>query len=642
MNNRIASLVALGVAIFASGASARQDAAIEVSHTRPSARESDTGVSAVELNMYNDHLTILASPYMEGRVPGSAGMERAMDYVEYYFRQYGLEPAFPTTTTGADGSEVITPRSSFRQPFPLGGSEKATVQKLSFDIAGHTITLKPGTDFSVTGLGASGEVTGPLVFVGYSVKDGPDGYQSFENDDLAGKIALMFRFEPVNEEGNSRWAEGRGWSLKANFASKMQAIKDCNPAGVIIINTPGTSDPRADQLTDVESSGGRVLDVPVLMMTADAGERLVAAADPQKRSLLDLRKLADQGRIIADLTGTGSMTGKIEREETLAENVGAVIPGRGALADEFIVIGAHLDHLGMGYFGSRSGPGELHPGADDNASGSAGILLLSEKLKRDYDALPPEADARSLLFIAFSGEESGLHGSRYYANNPIVPIDDHAMMINFDMIGRIKDNRLSVSGYSSGEGMKEWLQPFFADTPLTVVQSDQVNGASDHSSFLAKQIPVLFGIIADFHADYHTPQDVSEKINREGAVMTMDLFEKITLAAAQRPERFSFTSPQREPRQQTSRSQIKVRFGIMPGYAEDVEGVLIEDVTAGGSAAEGGVQAGDRLIRWDGQKIADIQAWMEMLKKHNPGDKVKVGVLRDGEEVTLDVTLQGT
>lgn len=641
MKNQTVPVVALGLTLLVPAALAPQ-IAIAGFNTAAPAETTRDAVSAAEMVIYNDHLTILASPYMEGRVPGSAGMERAMDYVEYYFRQYGLSPAFPSTDIGADGSEIITPRSSYRQPFPLGGSDKATVQKLAFHTGDKTVTLEPGKDFSVTGLGPSGQVSGPLVFVGYSIKDGPDGYQSFNDDDLSGKIALVLRFEPVNEEGNSRWASGRGWSPRASFAGKMQAIKERNPAGVIIINTPGTTDPRADQLTDVESSGGRVLDVPVLMMTAQAGERLVAACDPDKRSLLDLRKIADAGRIVADLSGSATLEAKIEREQTLAENVGAIIPGRGTLADEFIVIGAHLDHLGMGYFGSRSGPGELHPGADDNASGSAGILLLSDKLKRAYDALPIDADARSILFIAFSGEESGLHGSRYYANNPIVPIDDHALMINFDMIGRIKDNRLSVSGYSSGEGMKEWLQPYFADTPLTVVQSDQLNGASDHSSFLAKQIPVLFGIIADFHADYHTPRDVAEKINREGAVMTIDLFEKISFAAAQRPERFSFSSPQREPRRQASRSEIKVRFGIMPGYSEGVEGVLIDDVTAGGSAAEGGVKPGDRLVRWDGQKIADIQAWMEMLKKHNPGDKIKIGVVRDGEEVTLDVTLQGS
>lgn len=598
-----------------------------------------------EVRVYNDHLTILASPYMEGRVPGSAGMERAMGYMEYYFREYGLEPAFPSTTTDADGSEVITPRSSYRQAFPLGSTQTVANERLTVKAGDHDLAFQSGKDFSVTGLGASGEVAGSLVFVGYSIDDGPNGYDSFNDEDLTGKIAVMLRFEPVDEEGNSRWSGNRGWTNQATFAAKMQAIKNHNPAGVIMINTPGTNDPRADQLVDLESAGGRVLDVPVFMMTINAGERLIAAADAEHRSLVDLRKLADAGPIVMDMDASADLGASIERQSNMAENVGAIIPGRGDLADEYVVIGAHLDHLGLGYFGSRA-PGEagtLHPGADDNASGSAGILIFADNLKRSYDALPSDANARSILFIAFSGEESGLNGSRYYANNPIVPIDDHALMINFDMIGRIKNGRLSVSGSSSGEGMKEWLQPFFEDTALTVVQSDQLNGASDHSSFVAKQVPVLFGIIADFHADYHTPRDVSEKINRVGAVQTIDLFHNIALAAAQRPERFSFARSQRAESQQSPRSGIKVRFGIMPGYSEDEEaiGVLIEDVTAGGSAAEGGIKPGDRLIRWDGQKIADIQEWMQMLGKHEPGDKVTVGVKRGDEEVTLEVTLQG-
>ncbi|GAB4383288.1 MAG: hypothetical protein Kow0022_02740 [Phycisphaerales bacterium] len=598
-----------------------------------------------DVRVYNDHLTILASPYMEGRVPGSAGMERAMDYVEYYFRKYGLEPAFPTSTIGPDGSEVITPRSSYRQPFPLGSTQTVTDEHLSVRVGSEELRFESGRDYAVTGLGASGQVEGPLVFVGYSIEDGPDGYDSFGDADLTGKVAVMLRFEPVDEQGNSKWSGNRGWTNKATFAAKMQAIKDHNPAAVILINTPGTNDPRADQLVTIESAGGRVLDVPVFMMTIDAGERLVAAADPAHRTLLDLRRLADAGPVILDMNATAHVGATIERKATMAENVGAIIPGRGNLADEYIVIGAHLDHLGLGYFGSRA-PGEagtLHPGADDNASGSAGILLFADKLKRSYDALPSDANARTILFMAFSGEESGLNGSRYYVNNPIVPIDDHVLMINFDMIGRIRNNRLSVSGASSGEGMKEWLQPFFENTPLTVVQSDQLNGASDHSSFVAKEVPVLFGIIADFHADYHTPRDVSEKINRVGAVQTIDLFHNIALAAAQRPERFRFARPQRAESQQGARSGIKVRFGIMPAYSQEegAIGVLIEDVTAGGSAAEAGIKPGDRLVRWNGQKIADIQDWMQMLAKHEPGDKVVVGVKRGDEEITLEVTLQG-
>lgn len=592
-----------------------------------------------EVRVYNDHLTILASPWMEGRVPGSRGMERAMEYVEDHFKQTGLVPAFPKTEEGRGGFETITANASYRQPFPLGGTSKVTQQEFSVGAA----TFVPGTDFSVLGLGANGSVDGDMVFVGYSINNGPEGYSSFnDDDDLTGKVALMFRFEPVNDEGVSRWGNGT-WSARAAFNGKLNAIKGRNPAAIVIINTPGTNDPRADQLMDANSAGGKVVDVPVVMMSTAAAEALVKKADPEGRSLTDLRKLADEGRSVVALNGSAHIATRIETEALIAENLGGVLPGKGDLADEYIVIGAHLDHLGMGYFGSRSGPGELHPGADDNASGSAGILIFAEKMKAVYEALPEDADARSILFMCFSAEESGLNGSSYYTNHPIVPLDDHTLMINFDMIGRIENKRLSVSGYTTGEGLGDWLEPYFADTPLTVVASDRISGASDHSPFMARQIPILFGICADFHADYHTPRDISSKINRVSAVETIDLFSNIATGLATRPERFAWAGGRNgsAATPAPTRAGTSVRVGIRPSYTDEATGILVEAVTPDSPASRAGLAEGDRLFRWDGQKIENMTAWMEMLAKNKPGDKLKIGVMRDGEEITLDIELEG-
>ncbi len=595
-----------------------------------------------EVRVYNDHLTILASPWMEGRVPGSRGMELAKEYVETHFRDYGLLPAFPLVEEAPDGSEKITPGASYRQPFPLGGTTKVTTRDFAAEIKGQKITFEPGTDFSVLGLGKSGVAEGDLVFVGYSIAEGPDDYSSFNaDDDLTGKIALMLRFEPVDDQGNSRWVD-EGWTPRASFNAKINAIRGLNPAAIVIINPPGTHDPRANQLMGVSGSGRKVIEVPVIMMSTDAADRLIKDADG--RSLTELRELADQGRAIVPLNADARIATKIETESLMAENVGAILPGKGNLADEYIVVGGHLDHLGMGYFGSRSGPGELHPGADDNASGSAGVLLFAEKMAAVYEALPEDANARSIIFMCFSGEESGLNGSRYYTNHPIVPLDDHALMINFDMIGRIKNSRLSVSGYKTAEGMQEWLQPYFQNTPLTVVQNDRLSGASDHSPFMAKKIPVLFGIIADFHADYHTPDDVSTKINRLGAVQTIDLFSNIATGIATRPERFTWAGQgeaERRPTQRGGEGGIKVRVGIMPGYNTEDAGVQIENVSPNSPASKAGILPGDRLVRWDGQKIEDIMAWMDMLAENKPGQELKIGVMRDGQEVTLDIKLEG-
>ena len=590
-----------------------------------------TSVDA-DVRTYNDHLTTLASPYMGGRVPGSPGMERAKDYVQFWFEEFGLEAPF------ADASGAMT----YRQEMELGGTTELKSAGARFSFGDDTMAMEQETQFIATSLGESGEATGEMVFVGYSVQEGPDGYTNYEGlDDLEGKIAVMLRFEPMDEEGRSRFQGGSGWTSNAGFRRKLRAAFDRGAAGAIIINPPGSADERAQRLSPV--GGGQIGAGPVVMLSQDAGDALMRRADPQGRSLMEMREWADVTPHWSPMRGEATIEAVFEREPLIAENVGGMIPGRGALAEEIIVVGAHLDHLGMGYFGSRSGPGELHPGADDNASGSAGILLLAEKVARSYAALEEDAEARSVLVIAFTGEESGLNGSRFYANNPIRAIEDHAVMINFDMIGRIQNDRVSISGLNTGEGMAEFVTPLFEPSGLEVVVPERMSGASDHTSFYNAGVPVIFAIIADFHDDYHTPADTSEKINRVGATKTVRLFHDIIMKITTHGERFAFARQEMggRPGGGGGRANINVRFGVQPGYVEGQSGVVLESVSPGTSAGEAGVEAGDVLVRWDGKKVEDIQSWMGMLAEHEPGDEVKVGVLRDGEELTLNVTLQG-
>ncbi|MEM9373294.1 MAG: M28 family peptidase, partial [Planctomycetota bacterium] len=387
--------------------------------------------------IYNEHLTTLASPYMMGRVPGSAGMERAREYCAFTLEQAGLEPAFPSD----DG----TPFASYYDPFELGGSWDVLDERL--ELAGMD-PLSPGDDFVYTGLGADGSVSAPMVFVGYAIDNGPDGFDSFAGrQDLDGKVAVLFRFEPVDENGEALWGDG-SWSGRAAFNNKLRGLRERGAAGAVIINPPGTFDNRANRLSRFGNGGGGA-DFPVFMMTPESGEKLASAADFDGMSLLELRRHADAGGAPIDTVTRIDATGTGDRSMIEAANVGGVIRGSGELADEWIVVGAHLDHLGMGYFGSRSGPGELHPGADDNASGSAGVLLLADLLS---DLADRPGDRRSLLLMLFDGEESGLHGSRHYVSDPVADAEQHALMLNWDMIGRIEDEKLVVAGLSTGVG----------------------------------------------------------------------------------------------------------------------------------------------------------------------------------------------
>ncbi len=585
---------------------------------------------------FNDHVTILSSPWMEGRLPGTRGMERAMDYMESQFKAVGLLPAFAPS----DGAA-----KNYRQPFSLGGKREVVDESLTVACAATATTLTPGTDFKLTALGGDGAAEGAVAFVGYGLEDGPEGYNSFAADhSLEGKVALVLRFEPMDGEGKSLWSGGSGWSGRAGFAGKISAVAKRKPAAIIVVNTPGADDPR---VTSLSTGGGRAMsDVPVYMMSTQAAEKLVTSCGGAQ-TLMDLRKLADaptsdsaRSFDLKNAAGdalTVKFAAKSESKPVLAENIVGVLPGRGALANEVIVIGGHLDHLGQGDFGSREGPGKLHPGADDNASGAAGVILLGDMLTKDYAQLPAETPLRTVLFIGFSAEESGLNGSRYYVDNPIYPIKDTVLMMNFDMIGRVMNGRLAVTA-STEKGMKEWYEPIYDRSPLTVVQSaGRGGGGSDHASFQAAGVPILFAICADFHEDYHTSRDVLGMIDRETSVQAVNLWHELALDMGQRTGRFEAASNSGPMRPEA----MKVRVGLRTRDTEDESGLEVVDVTKDGSADKAGIQKGDKLIKWNKHDLKTRQAFVDDLRTHEPGEKVQAVFTRAGVEQTVYVELQG-
>ncbi len=579
-----------------------------------------------DVEVYNDHIVTLASPWMEGRLPGTRGMELAREYMEYYFRQEDLEPAF---------------EGSFRQQFELAPRAELVSSELSI----NGTTMQVGAEYTPLSLGASGELTAPAIFVGYSLPSDPDSgeYQSYrDEDDLSGKIAVMFRLEPMSEEGTSLLSE-RGWSRRMRYADKVKAAAERGAVAVIMINSPGANHDGMDQLMMFSGRGGRI-EVPVMNVSIEGGEKLIAAMAPTTESLLELRQMCDDTSQVFDLDGEIALQVEIVQKKTFAENVGAVLPGRGELENELVVIGAHLDHLGMGYFGSRADENErglvLHPGADDNASGSAAVLMIAKRMVQDYAAMGDDANLRSVLFMGFDAEESGLNGARYYADNPIIPIDDHALMINFDMIGRITNKRLSLSGAGTGTGLAELLEPILAKTELDIVQPEGMSAGSDHLMFYAKGVPVLFSIIADFHDDYHTPRDTSAKINREDAVRTVNLFHEIGMSAVAHPEGFDFQSVNRRGRNRRRTNNIQFGITLANANGDPEPGLLVNTVTAGSPAELGGVKPEDRILTWNDDEIDSARAWRRTLAGQEAGDEVTFDVRRGSEVIKLKAVLK--
>lgn len=611
-----------------------------------------------DIEVYTQHAATLSDPFMEGRAPGTRGNRTAADYIEFHFRKLNLAPAFPTMEKDAEGNQIAKDeRSSFRQEFVApasmrpGDSYRLREQSLSVNVKGSAKDLQTGVDYNILGYSASKEATGQVVFVGYAVTDDDESYDSFPGEvDLTGKIAMVLRFEPMNAEGKSKWAR-QGWSPKSALEPKLREVVRRKAAGIILVNPPGADDERVKKLEGMGLSGRRSLDVPVAMMSVDAADAMVRAADG--RSLMEFRTLADEkGEVIELPSATVTMKASIERVPNLTDNVGAILEGRGRLKDELVVVGAHYDHVGYGYLGSRPEfTGQLHPGADDNSSGTSALLLLARKLTDAYSKLSDDESRRSILFLAFSAEESGLNGSKHYVKNAIAPIEKHYLMLNMDMIGRVRDDKIELGGVASGNGLKDWLMPYVDASGFKIKVMDRGPSNSDHASFYAAKIPALF-VFTGLHKEYHTPADVFKTLNLEGAARVADLMYRITFDAARRPEPMGFYNneePSRDTAVPTPAPAAQdapapgvggVRFGIAPGdYSGDEPGVLVGEVFAGLPADKAGLKTGDVILRWNGKEIRDVESWMPMLSGHKAGDKVTIVYKREGKEYTTEATL---
>ena len=592
-----------------------------------------------EAAAWYQHVLALSDPFMEGRGPGTKGIEVAAQYIEWNMEQIGLKPAFHNTSVESTDAAWNT----YRQPFTFTFmGQPVNVKQAQVEVNG--VALEDGQDFVVLGNSGSDDVTGTVSFVGYAIEEGPNSYSSFgANDDLTGRIALLLRYEPIGANGKSRWDDAR-FSEHAALRAKLLACTERGAKGIIVVNPPGAVD-AAEGLETLEASSRfrPRMQVPVFQMSLDAANRLVKLGDAEGRNLTTLRELADEGRITVTHFEDDikvRLATDVEQGRIATENVAGVLEGKGDLADRWVVIGGHYDHLGYGYTGVRKREqiGLVHPGADDNASGTAAILLLAQRLSNYYEKAPEDASLRSVLFITFSAEEAGLHGSRYFVDHPPMTMETVDIMFNFDMVGRLRNDELSISGTGTAEEFDEILTPHFEASGLTIKASPGGRGPSDHSEFFRKGVPVLFPFTG-LHEEYHTADDKGFTVNPAGAMKVVNLVEAIALDMVSRPGTLTFvrdTTPEGGP----PRGGNRVRLGIMPAYGAEIDtGVMIEEVSSGTAAEKAGIKPGDVLLAWNDDVLADGQTLMQKLSAANPGDVVKIKLQRGSEVLVLEVTL---
>lgn len=606
-----------------------------VAFARPTLQESLSG-SPPEALEYHTIVTTLADPFFEGRSADTRGGQLAAEYVAFRLQHLGLDAAFDATAL----------QTGYLQPFTVPGEVEVKKAEASFGDAGSASSLEPEKDFNPLGFSGKGRAEGPLAFIGYSIDEGPNGYSSYkQGDDLKGRIAVIVRYEPVNEKGESKWSNFDGWSRHAELMPKVNAAVSRGAVGVILVNPPGVKDARSRALETAKSTRfGKPIGVPAIMLSAEEAKKILKAADTEGRDLMDFRHLADEGGhgVVPLRDGAiFTMDIDVDRARMNSHNAGAVLRGRGDLADQYLIIGAHYDHLGYGYVGggNPNNQGQVHPGADDNASGTAGLIVLAGRLKARYDSLADSDAARSIIFLGFGGEEMGLLGSENFLKNTPIDATKVAAMLNMDMIGRVKDDEVEISGMGTAEEFPTLLEPLFADSGLKVKQVKSGIGPSDHATFHKAGAPVL-AFFTGLHRDYHNPGDTAEKINVEGALKVVALAEECAMTLARRREALAAkqtTGMQAGP----GRGSARVRLGVMPGdYSGEDPGVLVGDVIENAPAAKAGIQKGDRIIKWGGEELADAGAMMQRLRDHKPGDVVELVVVREGKELTIPVTLQ--
>ena len=590
------------------------------------------------------HVQTLSNPFFEGRCPGTRGHELAVEYLEFYFRQYGLEPAFVP-----DGQEqlggAIAMATSYQQPFEF----RAPNPLVDVDTAKMFIgdrALQRGPEFEVLGNSGSGSVTGPIAFVGYGIERGRNDYSSFDEDtSLEGRVALLLRYEPLDHEGKSQWA-ARRFSSASAITSKVEAVLKRHPAAIMLVNPPECAD-GATGLETPESSAafGASAAAPIVHISTDIAQELIKKADGEGRDLLEWRRLADEGEVRTVLLNDNIKvridTAVSRIDSASGSNVAGVLPGKGALADEWIVIGGHFDHIGYGHFGSGAGDagvGHVHPGADDNASGTAGVLMLAKNLTQRYEKEGENVSRRSIMFMAFSAEESGLHGSRAFTDHPSIPMDDVTLMINMDMVGRLRNNQLSVSGTGTAEEFDEMLPDIFAASDLDIQSIETGTGPSDHSNFYRAEVPVLF-LFTGVHEDYHKPADEGWTVNPAGAMKVLNLAETLAWEVAHREAPLTYKEAAAGGGR--DRGYARVRLGIRPDMAA-TEGIVVQEVSEGTSAADAGIEPGDILLEWNGTGLMSMGDLMESLRSHEPGDVVELKIKRGEDELTIPVTLKAS
>jgi hypothetical protein len=567
---------------------------------------------------YLDDIKSLTTPAMEGRGDGTKGLSRAQRLIEKRYKELHLDPA------GVN---------AYAQPFTvITGAKLKSDNHLKVETTNEKKDLKITEDFVPFSFSASGQVTAPLVFAGYGATADEFHYDDYADLDVKDKIVVLLRYEPkafAEKSGN------HGLTQHSQLVTKAINARNHGAKAVVLLNGK-LGDGEEDLLTRFGSvSGPENAGIVIVQVKNAVADSWFQSGGKSLKEIQDqINSTAKPASFAFPDTLHLALHVDIETTHATVNNVLAWLPGQ---SDEYVIVGAHYDHLGRGNFDSLapSQIGQIHPGADDNASGTAGVLELARLLASQRGQLK-----RSILFMNFAGEELGLLGSAAWVKDPTRPLNKAVAMLNMDMIGRIKDDKVYIGGVGTGSTLKSVLEQAQKDSPFKIEYSAGGYSSSDHTSFVTKKIPVLF-FFSGLHADYHKPSDTWDKINAPSAAHLLELVENVTvqLASAEAPPAFQVVAEDKPPAGGGG-AGYGPYFGSIPDFGQTENGVKFSDVKPNSPAAKAGLKAGDVLIQFGDKPIKNLYDFTDALRRSKVGDVVEVKVLRDGQPVTASVKLE--
>ncbi len=574
----------------------------------------------------------LASDELEGRMTGTRGTKMAADYIAARFKEAGLHP--------------IGDNGTYFQEFQFTSGVKLVENRNHFaimkgDDSGKDKELTVDDDFLPLAFTSDGEVVGEVVFAGYGLsvpgKMG-EGYDSYAGLDVKDKIVLVLRYVPEDVDVKRR----QELNVYSGLRYKAMMARENGARAMLVVNGPNS--PKSGELVSfsfdrsIASSGilaASISGKTARMLFENSGKDLKSV-----QSDLDVENPhAETGFLLPNVKV--KLSTAVERTKKPDKNViGLLSRAVEATDSEYIIIGAHYDHIGFGEIGSMARKGEekqIHNGADDNASGTSTVLELVAALA-DVQKKNPNAFRRDIVFALWSGEELGIIGSNYFAEHPLVPIEKTAAYLNFDMVGRLRENNLILQGVGSSSIWTKLVEKRNVAAGFNLTLQDDPYQPTDITAFYPKEIPVL-AFFTGSHEDYNRPTDDAETLNYEGMERIAKFAQVIIQDLVKNPERPDYVKVERTKSEGGQRETLRAYLGTIPDYAgEGDAGVKLTGVRTGGPADKAGLTGGDVIIEFAGQKITNIYDYTYALDAVKIGEPVKVVILREGKKVTVTVT----